>query len=604
MLLDGVAGYLADAAGASPDQIKVILLLVGSVPLSLAYPYFPPSTRSPIAHLYSLVPAVVFLCFCLDLRWGFFQLLASSLATWVVCKVGVAQKWGAAMPWVVFVIVMGHLAVNHVLRHLDDTPLTTIEITGSQMVLCMKLISFAWSVFDGTRPLDQLDTTQKASRIEGVPGLLPFLGYAFFFPSILAGPSFTYRSYDSFTSHRLFVKENPSDGSKPVDPTVIPPGRRRKAAKRFATGIFFLAIFSVYGGSLGMDKLIDPKFTADKSWFEKVRFMNVAGFIARTKYYSVWCIAESAFIISGLGYNPQTKHYDASRNVRIRSIEFAPNFKVLLDSWNMNTNVWLRECIYKRVAKKGRKPGFKSTQITFITSALWHGVNPCYLMTFVLGGFCQALNRSLRAGLRPFFLPPGALQAPNPLSASAPPLPKLDILKHKQAVEAAKKEGGAAAAAVVKVPGTSERVKLAAPPQTPLKVAYDVAGTLATQAVLNFAVVPFLLLNVHSSMLAWRSVSFYGLALVFVPFVLLNFLGGLPMLKRAQRKRDAEAAKRHKRTTADDEQERRRVEWEKSEEDKRRRRGEGVPSLGIDVEELVEEEEREERRREAERKAQ
>lgn len=92
---------------------------------------------------------------------------------------------------------------------------------------------------------------------------------SFFFPSILAGPSFTYRSYDSFTSHRLFVKENPSDGSKPVDPTVIPPGRRRKAAKRFATGIFFLAIFSVYGGSLGMDKLIDPKFTADKSWFEK-----------------------------------------------------------------------------------------------------------------------------------------------------------------------------------------------------------------------------------------------------------------------------------------------------------------------------------------------
>jgi hypothetical protein len=31
----------------------------------------------------------------------------------------------------------------------------------------------------------------------------------------------------------------------------------------------------------------------------------------------------------------------------------------------------LRECIYKRVAKEGKKPGFKSTQITFITSALY-----------------------------------------------------------------------------------------------------------------------------------------------------------------------------------------------------------------------------------------
>lgn len=42
------------------------------------------------------------------------------------------------------------------------------------------------------------------------------------------------------------------------------------------------------------------------------------------------CISESACILSGLGYNPETKKYDASRNVRIRSIELAPNFKVLL----------------------------------------------------------------------------------------------------------------------------------------------------------------------------------------------------------------------------------------------------------------------------------
>lgn len=47
-----------------------------------------------------------------------------------------------------------------------------------QMVLCMKLISFAWAVHDGQRPLEELDETQKSTRIEKVPGLLPFLGYA------------------------------------------------------------------------------------------------------------------------------------------------------------------------------------------------------------------------------------------------------------------------------------------------------------------------------------------------------------------------------------------------------------------------------------------
>ncbi|GAA5916433.1 hypothetical protein JCM6882_001561 [Rhodosporidiobolus microsporus] len=574
MLLDGTANYLADTLGASPDQIKVILLLVGAVPLSLAFPYFPPSTRSSLVHLYALVPSILFLCFVLDLRWGFLELLADTLATWFICKLGVAGKWGRATPWMVFAVVMGHLAVNHIRTYLVDTPLTTIDIAGSQMVHCMKLISVAWSIYDGTRPEAELDATQKGSKIEGVPGLLPFLGYAFFFPSILAGPAMTFRSYISFTTHGLFAKENPGVADAKPDPTIIPPGRRRKALKRFATGIFYLGLFSVYGGQLGMHKLIDEEWLKGKTFWEKLLQMNAGGFIARTKYYAVWCIAESAFILSGLGYNPQTKHYDASRNVRIRSIELAPNFKVLLDSWNMNTNVWLRECIYKRVAKKGRKPGFKSTQVTFITSALWHGVNPCYLMTFVLGGFCQAVNRSLRAGLRPFFLPPGALSNPNP---SAAPIPKPDVQK------------------VVDKENKTVRVKVAPPPQTAVKTLYDVAGTVATGVVLNFAVVPFLLLDVRSSLAAWRAVNFYGLFLVFVPFLLLNTLGGLRYLKSLQKQRDAKAARAgggRRMSKGEEEQERKRVEWEREEERKRRNRGEGVPSMGMDVEGMVEEEER------------
>lgn len=99
-------------------------------------------------------------------------------------------------------------------------------------------------------------------------------------------------------------------------------------------------------------------------------FMQVAGLTSRTKYYGAWCTAEAAYIVSGFGFNPATGKWDARRNVRIRAIEFAPNLKVFIDSWNICTNVWLRECVYKRVASPGKKPGFKSTQITFITSAM------------------------------------------------------------------------------------------------------------------------------------------------------------------------------------------------------------------------------------------
>lgn len=59
----------------------------------------------------------------------------------------------------------------------------------------------------------------------------------------------------------------------------------------------------------------------------RLLFVQVAGFVARTKYYAVWCLAESAFIISGMGWNPRSNDYTASRNVNIRAIEFAGNVR-------------------------------------------------------------------------------------------------------------------------------------------------------------------------------------------------------------------------------------------------------------------------------------
>ena len=72
---------------------------------------------------------------------------------------------------------MGLLTVNHFARWITNTPLDIVEITGTQMVLVMKLSLFAWACYDGTRPVEQLDSVQKRDRVAELPGLLPFLGY-------------------------------------------------------------------------------------------------------------------------------------------------------------------------------------------------------------------------------------------------------------------------------------------------------------------------------------------------------------------------------------------------------------------------------------------
>lgn len=84
---------------------------------------------------------------------------------------------------------------------------------------------------------------------------------------------------------------------------------------------------------------------------------------------------QGASILTGLGFtgfDSQGKsQWEGAANVNVFEIEIPSNFKVLLDSWNMKTNVWLRECVYKRVTPKGKKPGFRSSMITFFTSAFW-----------------------------------------------------------------------------------------------------------------------------------------------------------------------------------------------------------------------------------------
>jgi hypothetical protein len=58
----------------------------------------------------------------------------------------------------------------------------TFDVTGPQMVLVMKLSTFAWNVQDGRRQVEKLDKWQKDFRVVEFPSILEFLGYAYVQP--------------------------------------------------------------------------------------------------------------------------------------------------------------------------------------------------------------------------------------------------------------------------------------------------------------------------------------------------------------------------------------------------------------------------------------
>jgi len=208
---------------------------------------------------------------------------------------------------------------------------------------------------------------------------------------MLIGPSLDYVTYDSLVLKTIYNITPPGqDDSQAKLKRRVPHGRKRVAYLHLIIGLAFLGIYAIYGGRAAYQRVLTPAWY---SWslLSRFGFVQLAGIVARIKYYAVWSLAEvscrilqwrtklmnqGACILTGAGFNgydPKTGRtlWNRLRNVNIPAIETAESFKVLFDSWNCRTNVWLRDCMYKRLVKKGRKPGSKESMATFFTSAVW-----------------------------------------------------------------------------------------------------------------------------------------------------------------------------------------------------------------------------------------
>ncbi|RDB20528.1 Lysophospholipid acyltransferase [Hypsizygus marmoreus] len=473
--MDALFQPLADLVGASVDQIKLIFCLLIAYPLGSIFIRIP-SSQPALRHLFSITVALFFFFPVLRLYSAFFQLLASILGTYYIARYDQTSR----MPWIVFVFVMGHLTINHIIRAMYELSYETMEVTGPQMVLTMKLTTFAWNVWDGRRPAEDLDKWQKEKRITEYPSLLEFLGYAFYFPGILVGPYLDLTEYRSLISETMFQDEQVKSKVKPG--RNLPTGRKRVAYRKMFMGLVYLGLFVFLGGSNNYATALTPWFL-EHTLFVRIALFQIYGFLERSKYYAIWTLTEGASIVTGLGFtgfSPSGKSlWEGAANVKVLDIEFPPNFKLLLDSWNMKTNIWLRECVYKRVTPKGKKPGFRSSMITFFTSAFWHGIASGYYLTFLMGGFITTAARLARNNIRPLLLP---------------------------------------------APGQ---------PPSDLKEVYDLLGMLLSTMILNYAASPFMLLTASSSITVWTRLGYYGHIIIGGALVFF-YAGGTHYLRTLQ----------------------------------------------------------------------
>ncbi|KAI9762312.1 MAG: hypothetical protein M4579_000460 [Chaenotheca gracillima] len=450
-------GLLADATGSSVDELKLIFSFLISYPLCGLLKRVP-DAKPVYKNVFIIAVSLFYLIGLFDLWTGIRTLLIASAGAYLIA----ANVEGPFMPWIGFVFLMGHMSISHVYRQFADDP-SAVDITGAQMVLVMKLTAFCWNVHDGRLPSSELSDAQKERALPQLPSLLDYAGYVLFFPSLFAGPAFDFIEYRNWIETTMFELPPGTDPSKRA-----PTRKQRKIPRsgtpamiKGAAGLVWIFAFLKFSSWYSPELLLGDNYMK-YGFLRRVFILYMFGFSARLKYYGVWSLTEGACILSGLGYkgvDPKTGtvRWDRLQNVNPWRLETAQNTRAYLENWNMNTNYWLRNYMYLRVTPKGKKPGFRASMATFVTSAFWHGFYPGYYMAFVLASFLQTVAKNFRRHVRPFFIDP---------KTSSP---------------------------------------------TSYKPVYDVLSYLITQAAFSFAVAPFVLLTFPASSLVWARVYFYAI---------------------------------------------------------------------------------------------
>jgi len=187
------------------------------------------------------------------------------------------------------------------IRFLSGQSHETVEVTTPQMMLVMKLSTFAWNVHDGrrqevrsmffhwftSRPPNQYhgqvhDPWQKSKKIAAYPSFLEFLGYwwvivltpfpgdlkqlqcSFYFPGLMVGPYLDYAGYVEVITGSLYDK--PPVKSIAPSGQQFPPGRRRAVFTKFVHGILFLVALVLYSDTYKYEMVLEDSFLQKPLW--------------------------------------------------------------------------------------------------------------------------------------------------------------------------------------------------------------------------------------------------------------------------------------------------------------------------------------------------
>uniref|UniRef100_A0A2C9JTV5 Uncharacterized protein n=1 Tax=Biomphalaria glabrata TaxID=6526 RepID=A0A2C9JTV5_BIOGL len=387
---------VTDKTGVPLDQVNFVTAQFSAILLGfILRAFLPHSAGKPVWRLlFCLIAGIGLLYFMIG--WSMWIVLLQV----AVCYLLLRYLTTGYMQLVVFFFAMGFMLVMYVLRNMKYYDDLCYDATYPLMITTQKITTLAFSISDWK--LHQKGVKMQEERLKWsvreIPGFLEYFAFTLSFQGILAGPFCHYNTFRAFIEGNN--KERLQESKLAVEYLDDPSTVMRAVVSKIAAVFMWIFITAVVQPKFPDSKNVDPEFIASHNMLTRLGYLYISLFFQRAKYYVSWILADAVYNASGLGYigkdNDGKPLWTGMSNVFVWKIETATSLKVYLDNWNIMTSHWLRHVCYMRAP-------FLNTLLTFVLSALWHGLFIGYYVTFVSAAFFVQAGRKIRQNIRPLF---------------------------------------------------------------------------------------------------------------------------------------------------------------------------------------------------------
>ncbi|XP_036111947.1 lysophospholipid acyltransferase 1 isoform X1 [Molossus molossus] len=368
--------------------------------------YLSPGKTSPLArHTFATIFGIYFVIFCFG--WysaHLFVLVLMCYGIMVTASVSNIHRYS-------FFVAMGYLTICHISRiYIFHYGILTTDFSGPLMIVTQKITTLAFQVHDGLgRRAEDLSAEQHRLAVKVKPSFLEYLSYLLNFMSVIAGPCNNFKDYVAFIEGRhIHMKLLEVNWKEKGFHTLPEPSPTGAVIHKLCVTLVSLLLFLTLTKTFPVTCLVDDWFVHRADFLTRLGYLYVVMQASKPKYYLAWTLADAVNNAAGFGFSGVDQNgnfcWDLLSNLNIWKIETATSFKMYLGNWNIQTATWLKRVCYERVP-------WYPTVLTFILSALWHGVYPGYYFTFLTGILVTVAARTVRNNCRHYFLSSKALKA-------------------------------------------------------------------------------------------------------------------------------------------------------------------------------------------------